>query len=160
MTSRSSLGLVSVVSVVAALLASAGPSVAHATPYEVFIDVGSEDDLYDLVATQQISDETFEILRTLLARGVDLDRATREELYSLPNLTYDDVDAILAFRKAQGYVGDPAGLVAAGALTDGKLLSIAAFLIERSRAAIRKRVGNGSADAARSTGDKGNFSAE
>ncbi len=134
MTSRSSLGVVSVVSVVAAaLLASAAPSVAHATPYEVFIDVESEDDLYDLVATQQISDETFEILRTLLARGVDLDRATREEMYSLPNLTYDDVDAILAFRKTQGYVGDPAGLVAAGALTEGKLQAIASFLIVRSR---------------------------
>ena len=109
------------------------PTTAHATPYEAFIDVESEDDLYDLLAASQISAETFEILRTLLARGVDLDQATREELYSLPNLTYDDVDAILAYRKTQGYVGDPANLVASASVTADKLLAITAFLIVRSR---------------------------
>ncbi|HVV83196.1 MAG TPA: hypothetical protein VHE35_08950 [Kofleriaceae bacterium] len=107
--------------------------VAHAIPYETFIDVDSEDDLYDLLATEQISSDTFEILRTLLARGVDLDRADREEIYSLPNLTYDDVDAILAYRKTQGYIGDPANLVASGTISEEKLLSIAAFLVVRSR---------------------------
>ena len=109
------------------------PSTAHAIPYEAFIDVESEDDLYDLLASEQISPETFEILRTLLARGVDLDSASREEIYSLPNLTYDDVDAILAFRKAQGSIGDPSALVGVGALTEDKLLSIASFLIVRTR---------------------------
>lgn len=115
----------------AALVAAARP--AAATPYEAFIDVESEDDLYDLLAASQISPETFELLRTLLARGVDLDRAGREELYSLPNLTYDDVDAILAYRKLQGFVGDPANLVAAGALTEDKLLAIVAFLQSNDR---------------------------
>ena len=111
----------------------ARPTIAHATPYEAFIDIETEDDLYDLLAASQISAETFEILRTLLARGVDLDTASREELYSLPNLTYDDVDAILAYRKTQGYVGDPANLVASASITEDKLSAIAAFLIVRSR---------------------------
>jgi hypothetical protein len=116
-----------------ALTAAVPPRHAHAIPYEAFIDVESEDDLYDLLAAGQISEETFEILRTLLARGVDLDTASREEIYSLPNVTYDDVDAILAYRKIQGYVGDPANLVAAGSMSEDKLLAISSFLIVRSR---------------------------
>lgn len=132
MKTRATLALCG--SLVAALGVTAGrPAPAHATPYEAFIDVESEDDLYDLLATSEISPETFEILRTLLARGVDLDTADRDEIYSLPNLTYDDVDAILAYRATEGYVGDPATLVGAGALTEDKLLAIASFLIVRSR---------------------------
>ncbi len=121
-------------SLFATLAVTAGhPAPAHATPYEAFIDVETEDDLYDLLAASQISSETFEILRTLLARGVDLDSADRDAIYSLPNLTYDDVDAILAYRATEGFVGDPAALVGAGALTEQKLLAIAPFLVVRSR---------------------------
>jgi hypothetical protein len=112
---------------------AAAPRAAQATPYEAFVDVETEEDLYDLVAAGQISAETFEILRTLLARGVDLDTASREEIYSLPNLTYDEVDGIIAYRTTQGYVGDPANLVAAGTLSADKLYSISAFLIVTSR---------------------------
>jgi len=112
-----------------ATLISAAPAAAN--PYEAFIDVESEEDLYDLIASQQITEETYEVLIDLIHRGVDLNTASREELYSLPNLTYDDVDAILAYRKEQGFVRDPAELVAAQVLTDDKLLSIAAFLIVR-----------------------------
>jgi hypothetical protein len=109
------------------LLALAGPAAAR--PYEAFIDVASEDELADLHAADQIGDDTFEALRGLLARGVDLERASRDELYALPNLTYADVDAILAYRRAQQGIGDPAALVAAGAISEASLLSIAAFLI-------------------------------
>jgi hypothetical protein len=90
-------------------ITSFGASVAHATPYEA--------------------------LRVLLDRGVDLDTASREDLYSLPNLTYADVDAILEYRKLNGFIADPVDLVAAGALTEEKLLAISAFIIvgERER---------------------------
>lgn len=111
------------------VLASAGTAAAN--PYEAFIDIESEDDLYDLIASQQINEDTYEVLIDLLHRGVDLNTASREELYSLPNLTYDDVDAILAYRKEQGFIRDPAELVAAEVITDDKLLSIAVFLIVR-----------------------------
>jgi len=105
--------------------------VARAHPYETFVDVENEDDLYDLNATGQITDETFEELDEVLARGVDINQADREELYSLPNLDYDDVDAILRFRAVRGRISDPADLVAAGVLTQDKLLAISAFLIVR-----------------------------
>lgn len=102
---------------------------AVANPYEAFIDVASEDDLVDLLAAGQISDDTYEALSVLLDRGVNLSTAGREELYSLPNLTYPEVDAILAYRQEQGFIADPAALVTAGALSETKLLAIAAFLV-------------------------------
>jgi hypothetical protein len=115
------------------VLAAAAASTARATPYEAFIDIENEDDLDDLLATGQIEPETYEALRTLLDRGVDLDTASRAELYSLPNLTYHDVDAILEYRSINRFIADPADLVVAGALTEEKLLSISAFLIVRGR---------------------------
>jgi len=113
----------------AIVLATAGAAAAN--PYEAYIDIETEDDLYDLVASQQITQETFEVLIDLLHRGVDLNRAGRAELYSLPNLTYDDVDAILAYRKEQGFIRDPAELVRANVVTEDRLLSIAPFLVVR-----------------------------
>jgi hypothetical protein len=113
--------------VLAVVVAAAAP--ARANPYEAFIDVETEDDLVDLLAARQITEETYETLLALLNRGVDLERANREELYSLPNLTYPEVDAILAFRKEEGFIGDPAKLVASGVLSEDKLLAISAFLI-------------------------------
>lgn len=113
------------------LCALAAPAVA--APYEAFIDVETLEDLDDLLANQQIDPETHAALSDLLERGVDLDRATRQELYSLPNLTYDDVDAILEYRSLNRFIANPADLVAAGALTEQKLLAISAFLVQIDR---------------------------
>ena len=104
-----------------ALAVTAGT--AHAVPYETFIDVDDEDDLHDLLAAQEITQDTFDELIDLL----DSRRRSRpriaSELYTLPNLTYDDVDAIIAYRDEQnGIIKDPADLVTAGALTQEKLL--------------------------------------
>jgi hypothetical protein len=122
----------------AIVLAVARP--AHAIPYEAFIDVDDQGDLDDLLSSGEITQDTYDELLDLLENGVDLDEATREDLYALPNLTYDDVDAILAYRTANhGVVKDPADLVTAGALTQEKLLSIAAFLV------LNQSGGNGAA---------------
>lgn len=105
---------------------------AAATPYETFIDVDDQADLEDLLASGDITTETYEELLELLQNGVDLNTADRAELYALPNLTYEDVDAIIAYREQQkGAISDPAGLVAAGALTEDKLLAISAFILIR-----------------------------
>lgn len=116
----------------AAMLALAGS--AGAAPYETFVDIETEEDLYDLQASGQIDDDTFETLQALYQEGIDLNQAGRAELYTLPNLTYDDVDAILAYRDEAGWIGDPAVLVQVGALTEDKLLAIAPFLIVRDPA--------------------------
>ena len=101
---------------------------AQANPYESFISIENEDDLYDLQSQQAITDDTFNQLLDLLDRGVDLNTADRDGLYELPNLSYDEVDAILKLRDLQGRIRDPAELVAAGVLSQEKLYAIAAFL--------------------------------
>ncbi len=104
------------------------PRAAQAIEYEVFIDVDDEEDLYDLWNSGQISEDTFNTLVELRRRGVDLNQADREQLYSLPNLTYADVDAILAYRAEVGVIHAPADLVAAGVISRDKLASILTFV--------------------------------
>ncbi|MCA9706614.1 MAG: hypothetical protein KDK70_12245, partial [Myxococcales bacterium] len=113
----------------AAALAIGWPRPAVAVEYEIFIDVDDEDDLNDLLLTQQIDDTTHETLVELMRQGTDLDDASREGLYALPNLTYEDVDRILAYRAEAGRIADPADLVVAGVLSRRKLASLAAFLL-------------------------------
>ena len=72
---------------------------ASAAQYEVFIDVETEQDLYDLLITEQISPASFDALLLLYQTRVDLTRAARQDLYLLPNLDYAEVDRILSYRK-------------------------------------------------------------
>src|SRR5690606_15068671 len=72
---------------------------ARANQYEIFIDIETEEDLYDLRVADQIGDSTFQTLVELYQRGVNLNEASRSELYALPNLSYAEVDAILAYRE-------------------------------------------------------------
>jgi hypothetical protein len=102
---------------------------ARAIEYEVFVDVDDEEELYDLLNTEQISELTFNTLVDLLRRGTDLNTATREELYALPNLTYEHVDRILAYRDEAGRIADPAALVIAGVVERRLVESLSAFLI-------------------------------
>jgi hypothetical protein len=106
---------------------------ARATPYETFIDVDDEADLQDLFAAGVLTEDTFNELIDLLGRGVDLNRADRNELYTLPNLTFEDVDAIIAYRELNGRINDPAELVGTGALSEQKLFAIASFIIVKER---------------------------
>ncbi len=116
--------------VLAALLVA---STAHAIPYETFIDVDDEEDLNDLLSSNSIDQDTYDEVLDLLEQGVDLNTASRADLYTLPNLTYADVDKILAYRQLnKGRINDPADLVAAGALTQEQLLGISAFIITRA----------------------------
>jgi hypothetical protein len=106
---------------------------AQATPYESFIDVDDEGDLQDLLAAGTISEDTYNELLDLFTRGVDLSTADRNELYALPNLTYEDVDAIIEFRKQKkGRIADPAELATGGAISEEKLLGMSSFLIVRT----------------------------
>ncbi len=104
----------------------AGP--AHAAIYENAIDIDGEEDIFELEQRGDISEETSQTLVEILREGVDLNAASREQLYDLPGITYADVDAILEYRKAKGRIDDPAELVGAGALTPEQLVQIAPFL--------------------------------
>ena len=107
---------------------------ARANEYEEFIDVNDQEDLDDLLAAADISQDSYDELLDVLQTGIDLEHANRAQLYSLPNLTYADVDAIIAFRDAQrGSIPDPGVLVTAGVLSQEKLLAISAFLVVAPR---------------------------
>lgn len=116
----------------AAIVTSAGPAAAF--QYETFINVDDEDDLWDLFNQGVIDEDTRESLLEILVRGLDLNTADRGELYALPNLSYRDVDGIIAYREEVGTISDPAQLVAAGVLSEDKLLAIAAFLVVGEKA--------------------------
>ena len=113
---------------------------AAGNPYETFISIDSEEDLYDLRATDQIDDDSLANLIELYQRGVDLNKANRDELYDLPNLTYAEVDAIIEYRQLTGWITDPIDLVVNGVLSQEKLEAMAAFLVvsDPSRAMVAR----------------------
>ena len=115
---------------------------AAARIYEVFIDIDTEEELYDMRRDGEITDRTLEAMLELLQRGVDINRQTREELYTLPNLTYEDIDRILTYRGEIGFIDDPGDLVSSGVLSQRKLDAIAPFLIG-SRKIPRRSATNG-----------------
>ncbi len=100
------------ISILAALLvASLSSRSVHAFPYESFVDIDTEEDIYDLFTQGEISEDTRDTLVQLLQKGVDLNTADRGELYTLPNLTYRDVDKILTYREEVGFISNPVSLV-------------------------------------------------
>ncbi|MBW2703531.1 MAG: helix-hairpin-helix domain-containing protein, partial [Deltaproteobacteria bacterium] len=111
--------------------------VAPAADYDVFVDIETEEDLLDLFTTGEIDEESYEVLAELLNDGVDLNTASRNELYALPNLTLGDVDAILAYRDEAGNIDDPTSLVVGGGLDARKLGAIAPFLLIRDRVRLK-----------------------
>ncbi|MGQ0506244.1 MAG: ComEA family DNA-binding protein [Myxococcaceae bacterium] len=112
-----------------ALLLCLLSSSALAVQYETEIDIRAELDLQDLYEQGEIGEDTLDALIELLRSGVDLNSATREELYTLPNLTYADVDGIISYRTAQKGIADPLVLVRGGIIDAGKLEKIAAFIV-------------------------------
>ncbi len=81
-----------------ALVAFASGRVA-AEPYDTRIVIESDQDLYELEASGEITAEQRDRLLELYERPLDLNRATRDELYELPNVTYAFADALIAERR-------------------------------------------------------------
>lgn len=107
------------------------PRTASAVQYEVFIDIETEEDLYDLLVTEQISESSFNALLLLHQTRVELNRASRQGLYLLPNLDYGHVDRILAYRREVGVIHGLGDLVAARVLKSELVSSMRAFVIVR-----------------------------
>lgn len=75
---------------------------AQARVYATPVIVRGEEDLRALYEDGLLEDADFETLLELLNNPVDINRARRSDLYDLPGLTLDRVDALLAFRKENG----------------------------------------------------------
>jgi hypothetical protein len=127
---------------------------SRAVEYEVFVRIETEEDLYDLLLDEQIGEETFQTLLELLQRGVDPNTASRDDLYLLPNLTYADVDALLAYRDDVVRVRAPAELAAAGVLPPDKARAIRPFLRDKVRP-LQQTEGWARLQVRRSVGDAG-----
>jgi DNA uptake protein ComE-like DNA-binding protein len=123
-----------------ACVATLAPKTTGAARYEMFIDVETEEDLYDLLVTRQISETSFDALLLLHQTRVELNRASRERLYLLPNLDYADVDRILGYREAVEAIRAVGDLVGAGVLSQQLADSLRAFVSVRARDVPEDRV--------------------
>jgi hypothetical protein len=74
----------------------------HAAEYSVEVLVDDEDDVNQLYYDGEITEEERDRLLTLLLAKVDLNRATREELYELPGFTWQIADAVIERRALAG----------------------------------------------------------
>jgi len=72
---------------------------ARAYDYRVPILVDDDDDLNELLASEDITEDQWDTLRDLLRNPLDLNKADRDELYDLPGLTYEMADRIIEYRK-------------------------------------------------------------
>jgi len=75
-----------------------GTSTARAYEYRVPIYIQDEDDINELLYSEDISEEERDRLVAIYRDPIDLNDADREELYNLPGLTYAMVDAIIERR--------------------------------------------------------------
>jgi hypothetical protein len=105
---------------------------ARAVELPAFVHVEREEDLHELLGEGLLDEDTVHGLLDLLRTGVDLRAAGRDEVHSLPNLTYAEADAIVRHRDEGGGAVDPEALVAAGVVTGRKVRAIRAFLVEPS----------------------------
>ncbi len=117
----------------AAVLALLLSTPALAVQYESEVDIDNEEDLYELQQKGAISDETLETLLELIRQGVDLNTANRDDLYTLPNLTLAQVDALIKYRETAGWIEEPADLVKAKILTKRELGQVAPFVTVTKR---------------------------
>ncbi len=109
----------------------AAPASLRAADYGLFVSITDEDDLLELLTAGEIDEDTYEALLELLHDPVDLNHAGREVLYSLPNLTYADVDAILAYRDEVQAVQALDDLRAARVLAPDKVRALRPFVVVR-----------------------------
>ncbi len=88
---------------VALTLALWWPRSATSYDYGLPIHVSSEEDIYELYATGELTEEETQRLVTLFNSKLDLNRASAEALYNLPDVTMDLAEAIVTYREEVGY---------------------------------------------------------
>jgi hypothetical protein len=79
------------------VLLLARPALAYEYPVPIY--VSNEDDILELYFAQDITEEEQNQLLKLLQEPIELNSATREDIYNLPGITWSMADAIIARRK-------------------------------------------------------------
>jgi len=78
------------------------PHPAAAYDYSTAIYIEDEEDLYELYYAGLLEEEEFQVLLALLEQPVDVNTATRDELYDLPGISRTTADAIVKRREEVG----------------------------------------------------------
>ncbi len=119
--------------VTALMLAFVWPRGAVAYDYGLAIHVSSEEDIYELYATGELTEEETERLITLLNDKIDLNRAGVEELYNLPDVTMELAEAIVSYREERGYFRSFEQVASVPGMTGDILAQVAPFCKVRFR---------------------------
>jgi len=104
---------------------------AHAFDYSVTISVKTEDDIYELVSSGDITEEEAARLVAVFQTKINLNRATAEELYVLPDVSVELSRAIVADREAQGRFNAPRELSRVAGMTPAILQQALPFIVAR-----------------------------
>jgi competence ComEA-like helix-hairpin-helix protein len=102
---------------------------ARAAPYAAEIDIDDEADLHQLYLDGEIDADTRDRLITLLSSKVDLNLATRDELYELPGVTYALADAVLAHRAKLGRFASVDELLEVAGMTEAVFDQLRPFVL-------------------------------
>jgi hypothetical protein len=105
---------------------------ARAADYSVEIVVDDEDDINQLYFDGEITEEERDRLLTLYLSKVDLNRASREELYELPGFTWRMADLVLERRTLPGGIRKIDDLGDLEGMSPGIMEQIRPFVTARS----------------------------
>ncbi len=102
---------------------------ARGREYDLLDPVRDPGDLEIAHDAGYLDDDDFETLTELLTAGLSLELASREELYLLPGVSWEDAGRIVAFRDREGHIERWGELVSARILSRQQLRTIRPFLL-------------------------------
>lgn len=103
-------------------------SPARAREYESEVRIESLQELYDMERGGELESATVRVLEALCQRPVNINKATRGDLFDLPGVTYAIAGAIVAYRREYGGFESIADLAGIEGVTDDLLASVAPFV--------------------------------
>ena len=109
-----------------------------AAPYPVVIDIDDESDIEQLYRDGEIDEDAKDRLEVLFYTKVDLNLATRDELYELPAMTYTLADAVLELRGKRGRFNRVHDLAGVKGMTPAILDQIKPFVTVKTMAEVAR----------------------
>ncbi len=111
------------------MLVQVCPREAQAIEYPVVLSISDENDIHDLYYNGEITEEMRDSLLNLLRDKVDLNKASRDELYELPGFTFEMADAVIAYRESGNRFNHPSDLALVAAIPHDVLVQVMQFVM-------------------------------
>jgi len=122
----------------AAVVVCCAPAVVFGYEYRVPILIEDEDDLVELRESEEISYDEYDRLLRLFRNPLDLNSASRDELYDLPGLSYALADRIIAARREKPF-GRVSDVDKVDGITDDIYVQMKAFVRVVKRREVKKK---------------------